>query len=99
MTESSGENSTNTENTSTGVGVTSSNEVNHIPAATEPEIPEESGRSKRKRVLRQLADALNGCLCGLVLDGSSVGGVLKCKQASCETQWVSILYRGCWSIF
>jgi hypothetical protein len=31
-TESSGEN-----------GVTSSNEVNHIPAATEPEISEESG--------------------------------------------------------
>jgi hypothetical protein len=84
----------NTANASTGVGTTSSNEINHIPAATEPEIPEESGRSKRKRVPRQLADALNGCLCGLVLDGS-LGGVLKCKQAGCETQWVSTLYRGC----
>jgi hypothetical protein len=50
--------------------------------------PDESGRSKRKRVPRQVADALNGCLCGLVLD-VSVSGVLKCKQAGCETQWVS----------
>ena len=55
------------------------------------EIPEESGRSKRKRVQRQLADALNGCLCGLVLDSSSER-VLKCKQAGCETLWVSTLY-------
>jgi len=47
-TESSGENCVNTANASTGVGVTPSNEVNHIPAATEPEIPEESGQSKHK---------------------------------------------------
>jgi len=66
-------------------------EVNH-PLATEigSETPEESGRSKRKRVPRQLADALNGCLCGLVLDRST-NGVLECKQAGCETQWVSTL--------
>jgi hypothetical protein len=57
-------------------------------AAAEIEIPEESGQSKRKRVPRKLADALNGCLCGQVLD-SSLNGVLKCKQAGCETQWVS----------
>jgi hypothetical protein len=50
MTESSGENSMNTANASTGVGATSSNEVNHIPVATEPEIPEKSGQSKCKWV-------------------------------------------------
>ncbi|KAF8219823.1 hypothetical protein L208DRAFT_1337500, partial [Tricholoma matsutake] len=55
-------------------------------ASTEIEIPEESGRSKRKRVPRKLADALNGCLCGQVLE-SSLNGVLECKQAGCETQW------------
>ena len=48
----------------------------------------DSGRSKRKRIPRQLADALNGCLCGLVLD-CSMDGVLRCNQAGCETQWVS----------
>ncbi|KAF8219280.1 hypothetical protein L208DRAFT_1341809, partial [Tricholoma matsutake] len=31
-------------------------------------------------------DALNGCLCGSVLN-STMDGVLNCKQASCETQW------------
>ena len=77
--------------------MTSSNEINHIPVATKPEIPKESGQLKHKWVLRQLTDVLNGCLCGLVLDGS-LGGVLKCKQAS-KTQWVSTLYHGCLSIF
>jgi UDP-N-acetylglucosamine pyrophosphorylase len=90
--ESSGENSVNTANMSTGaVSVTSSNEENHIPAATKPEIPEEFGQSNHKRVLRQLTDVLNGCLCRLVLNGS-FGAILKCKQAGCETQWVSTLY-------
>ena len=85
----------NTANTNTvEVGARSFNKVNHIPATTEPENPEESGRSKRKRVPRQLTDVLNGCLCGLVLDGS-LDGVLKCKHAGCETQWVSTLYCGC----
>jgi len=96
--ESANEDSVNTENASTGVGTMSSNEVNHILTAPEPEIPEESGRSKHKRVPRRLADALNGYLCGLVLNSSS-GGVLKCKQAGCETRWVSTLYSGCRSIF
>ena len=75
-------------NASEGTG-----EINHIQAAvaTEIEIPEESGRSKCKRVPRKLADALNGCLCGQVLD-SSLNGVLECKQAGCETQWVSTAY-------
>ena len=74
-------------NASQGVG-----EVNYMQAvvatATEIEIPEELGRSKRKRVPRKLTDALNGCLCGLILD-SSMKEVLKCKQAGCETQCVS----------
>ena len=57
-------------------------EVNRVLAT------EELGRSKRKRIPRQLANALNGCLCGLVLNPSS-SGALKCKQTGCETQWVS----------
>ena len=59
-----------------------------MTAEIRSEIPEEFGWSKRKRVPRKLEDALNGCLCGLVLDRSS-NGVLMCKQAGCETQWVS----------
>ena len=68
-------------------------EINHIQVAVtmEIEIPEESGWSKRKRVPRKLADTLNGCLCGQVLD-SSLNGVLECKQAGCETRWVSTAY-------
>ena len=53
-------------------------------------IEEISGRSKRKRVRRE-TDALNGCLCGKVLDNLSEG-VLKCNQANCETQWVSSIF-------
>ena len=94
MIESSGEKSVNTANASTGVGATSSNKVNHIPAATEPEILEESGWSRHKWVPQQPTDMLNGCLCRLVLNGS-LGRVLKCKQAGCKTQWVSTLYCGC----
>jgi len=67
--------------------------VNCILATEISEIPEDSGRSKRKRVLQRVADALNGCLCGTVLNGSS-SGVLQCKQAGCETQWVSIRIMG-----
>ena len=52
-------------------------------------VVEEIGQSKRKRVPRQEADALNGCLCGQVLN-SLTDGVLKCKQVGCETQWVSL---------
>ena len=54
------------------------------------EIPEESGWPKRKRIPRQLVDALNGCLCGVVLNNSS-SGVLRCRQAGCKTQWVRTL--------
>ena len=69
-------------------------EINYIQAAAvamEIEIPEEPGRLKRKRVPCKLADALNGCLCGQVLD-SSLNGVLECKQAGYETRWVSTVY-------
>ena len=60
-------------------------EVNYSQAvATASKIPEESEWSKCKRVPQQLADTLNGCLCGVVLD-RCMKGVLKCKQASCET--------------
>jgi hypothetical protein len=80
--------------TSLEVSTMSSNMVNHAPETEIGfEIPEESGRPKCKRVPQQLADALNGCLCGSVLD-SSLSGVVKCKQAGCETQWVSICLMG-----
>ena len=73
----------------------SSNVANHTPATVEisSEIPMELGWPKRKRVPCQLADTLNGCLCGSVLDGS-LSGVIKCKQAGCETQWVSTCLMG-----
>ena len=52
------------------------------------ENPEAFGRSKRKRIPRQAeTDALNECLCGLVVKPSSEGSLL-CKKKGCETQWV-----------
>jgi hypothetical protein len=51
-------------------------------------VEEISGRLRRKRFSRREADALNGCLCGQVLDNLTAG-VLKCNQPDCETQWVS----------
>ena len=52
------------------------------------ENPEAFGRSKRKRIPRQAeTDALNECLCGLVVKPSSQGSLL-CKKKGCETQWV-----------
>ena len=48
--------------------------------------PESSGRSKQKRIPQQAeSDALNGCLCGLVVKLSSEGALL-CKKKGCETQ-------------
>jgi hypothetical protein len=78
------------------VGTMSSNlnVVNHtLGAEIGLEILEELGQPKCKRVPRQLADTLNGCLCRLVLD-SSLSGVIKCKQAGCETQWVNTCLMG-----
>lgn len=84
MSESGGGNEGSVSNAGQGVG-----EVNYMQAvaatAAEIEIPEESGRSKRKIVPRKLADALNRRLCGLILN-SSMKELLKCKQAGCETQ-------------
>ena len=52
---------------------------------------ETSGRGRRKKASRQIG-ALNGCLCGVVVnpDVDLVESV-QCKQAGCETQWVSSL--------
>jgi len=50
---------------------------------------EEHGRPKRKRVPRQTeTDALNSCLCGLVVDPMTEAAV-QCTQPGCETEWVS----------
>ena len=52
------------------------------------ENPESSGRSKQKRILQQAEmDALNECLCGLVVKLSSEGALL-CRKKGCKTQWV-----------
>ena len=67
--ESGGGNEGSLNNASDSEGM---EETNHIDseavmvAATEIKIPEESGRSKRRRVPHKHADALNGCLCGQV---------------------------------
>ena len=53
-----------------GEGMGEINYIQAVVAATEIEIPEEPGQSKHKRVPCKLADALNGCLCGQVLDSS-----------------------------
>lgn len=53
------------------------------------EVIDMSRRPKRKRIQRKLA--LDGCLCGSVLNGS-MSGVLRCKHTGCETQWVSRVY-------
>ena len=75
-------------NSASGVSLNAKDVPLAMAAEIRSEIPEEFGWSKCKRVPRKLEDALNGCLCGLVLDRSS-NGVLMCKQAGCETQWVS----------
>ena len=38
---------------------------------------------------KNTSDALNGCLCSIVLH-SECNGVLKYKRVGCETPWVSI---------
>jgi len=54
----------------------------------ETEITDESGRSKRKRIPRQMN--LNGCLCGtIVKQSTAVVPVIECNRKGCETQWVS----------
>ena len=46
---------------------------------------DEAGHPKWKRVPRQMPDALNGCLCGIVVVSQS-NGVLECKKLGCETR-------------
>jgi len=53
------------------------------------EVVEESGRGRRKRAPRQIG-ALNGCLYGVAVDPNvELGDSIQCRQAGCETQWVS----------
>ena len=60
------------------------------PSCTIGEINTE--RSMRKRARGHVVDKLNLnlCLCGSVIDPSAEG-IVKCKQTSCKTQWVSTL--------
>ena len=53
------------------------------PATT---VIEELGHTKRKRVAWK--HEVNGCLCGNVVQPSDLEAV-RCKQAGCETEWVS----------
>ena len=48
---------------------------------------DKTSHSKWKCIARQMPDALNGCLCRIVMDSQS-DGVLECKRLGCETQWV-----------
>ena len=57
--------------------------------AVEGRPSDEVGRSKWKHVPRQMPDALDGCLCGIVVDSQS-DSVLECKKLGCETQWVRL---------
>jgi hypothetical protein len=68
----------------------------HIPIVSHPEeelnpsVVEEvdGGRQIRKRVRRDVA--LNRCYCDATVDPvAEAGQSIKCKQAGCETQWVS----------
>ena len=59
---------------------------------------ENSGHGRRKRAPHQIG-ALNGCLCGIVVDPNvDLGDVIQCQQAGCETHWVCFIfpYKG-WS--
>lgn len=62
--------------------------------ATGESVPlQETGRSKRKRVPKQnTSDALNGCLCGVVLH-SGCDGVLKCKRVIFSTIYNVLRWR------
>jgi len=52
----------------------------------------ELGCTKRKWMPRkQQANELNSCLCGDVIE-LFMEGVLKCKQAGCETEWITICF-------
>ena len=78
------------EHKTTGVGLTLDiNELGmDMPLVPDATVEMPGQRPKHRKAPRQEGvDALNGCLCGEVLQPSS-NGVLKCKQVGCETQWV-----------
>ncbi|KAF8240453.1 hypothetical protein L208DRAFT_1232778 [Tricholoma matsutake] len=52
----------------------------------EPKLVLKFPRNWGGQGVKELVDTLNGCLCRSVLN-SSLSGVIKCKQAGCETQW------------
>jgi len=85
---------TETECGTTRIGLTldiTESRVDMVPGTSNDATVEVPGRPKHRKALRQQdTDALNGCLCGEVLQRLS-NGVLKCRQAGCETQWVFIL--------
>ena len=88
-----------TEHRMTGIGLTLDSDIGDSELGmdtvvtsndTTVEVP---GRPKcRKAPRQQDIDALNGCLCGEVLQ-PLLNGVLKCKQAGCETQWVAFIWN------
>jgi hypothetical protein len=76
-----------TATTAIGLAAVAESEMDAVPETSKYAV-DVPGRPKRQRAPRQQhVDALNGCLCGEVLQPLS-NGVLKCKQAGCETQWV-----------
>jgi hypothetical protein len=81
-----------------GFSLYSKSAVNHaLGTEIGSEIPEESERPKRKRVSRQLADTLNGCLCGSVLndsvsDANKFGGGCRTEFACLVTLHVTTIY-------
>lgn len=85
---------TETERGMTGIGLTldiAESGMDTVPGTSNDATLEVPGCPKcRKAPRQQDVDALNGCLCGEVLPPSS-NGILKCKQAGCETQWVFVL--------
>ncbi|KAF8884585.1 hypothetical protein CPB84DRAFT_1750390 [Gymnopilus junonius] len=86
-----------TENEATGIGLETNepetNDANSKIMDTSTDAPvEELGRFKRKKFPRQQVqegEALNICLCGEVVDHSlsERDPLIKCKQATCVTQW------------
>ena len=52
------------------------------------EAIEMSSRGRRKRAPRHIG-ALNGCLCGMVINlNVNSSAAIECKQPGCETRWV-----------
>jgi hypothetical protein len=53
---------------------------------------ENSGCGRHKRAPHQIG-ALNGCLCGIVVDPNvNLGDAIQCRQAGCENHWVCFIF-------